>query len=485
MAALVCDICGGKLIMGAGGIAVCDSCGMEHSADRMKEKVQEIRGTVRVDNSHMIENYLELANNAYDSDNNVEAESYCNKIIEIDPTNSDAWLLKGKSCGWQSTLQNPRISESVSAFVKAISNCLDNQKKEEFIQEAKEQVKNLSIAMISLRADRFIKWPDEEETSGYLSDIRTIIDAVISFMSQIGETITAEEIMLPIATKINQSVVQAFQTIIYPEYRNEDYLYPDKNDLAKFIERIGYCTTLVNAAITLCGVNGEESITYYENLISLENHAINACAYDSEYHNYRQDSLPRLTFETHVKNGYIPDVNNNRYWYVVASLTDEAKNTRKQLVQDYENKITAIKNEKAEKEAAERAEKERVEKEEAQKRFDAYWVEHVAEKAALEAEEKSLIDQIKALQKEKENIPGAAEKENIQKQINAFIAEKVSLGLFKGKEKKALQDKIDAANLEMGKITDRMDAAKKEIEKKIVSLQQRIAEINVELTKAR
>ncbi len=38
MAALVCDICGGKLVMGSGGIAVCDSCGMEHSPDRMKEK---------------------------------------------------------------------------------------------------------------------------------------------------------------------------------------------------------------------------------------------------------------------------------------------------------------------------------------------------------------------------------------------------------------------------------------------------------------
>ena len=41
MAALVCDLCGGKLMMGAGGIATCDSCGMEHSADRMKEKVRE------------------------------------------------------------------------------------------------------------------------------------------------------------------------------------------------------------------------------------------------------------------------------------------------------------------------------------------------------------------------------------------------------------------------------------------------------------
>lgn len=39
MAALVCDICGGKLTMGAGGIAVCDSCGMEHTKERIQEKV--------------------------------------------------------------------------------------------------------------------------------------------------------------------------------------------------------------------------------------------------------------------------------------------------------------------------------------------------------------------------------------------------------------------------------------------------------------
>lgn len=43
MAALVCDLCGGKLVMGAGGIAVCDSCGMEYSTERMREKVQMLK----------------------------------------------------------------------------------------------------------------------------------------------------------------------------------------------------------------------------------------------------------------------------------------------------------------------------------------------------------------------------------------------------------------------------------------------------------
>ena len=270
MAALVCDICGGKLVMGAGGIAVCDSCGMEYSIDRMREKVQEIRGTIRVDNSHMIKNYLQLATNAYDANNNAEAESYCNKIIEIDPANSEAWFLKGKSCGWQSTAENPRIAESLSAFVKAIRNCSNDETRREFVQEAKEQLKNLSIAMISLRADRFIKWPDKEETVGYLADIQSIIDVVTAFAEQVGETIPPEEIMLPIATKINQSVVQSFRETVYPEYKSDDYPYPDKKDFRKFIERIGYCTTLVNAATKLYGVDDDESMACYENLLSLE-----------------------------------------------------------------------------------------------------------------------------------------------------------------------------------------------------------------------
>lgn len=73
MAALICDICGGKLVMGSGGIAVCDSCGMEHSPDRMKEKIQEVKGVVRVDNTHMVDNWMKMGTSAAQAGNNKEA----------------------------------------------------------------------------------------------------------------------------------------------------------------------------------------------------------------------------------------------------------------------------------------------------------------------------------------------------------------------------------------------------------------------------
>lgn len=49
MAALVCDICGGKLVGKPGGLFECDSCGMEYSKEWAQSKIQEVKGTVKVE----------------------------------------------------------------------------------------------------------------------------------------------------------------------------------------------------------------------------------------------------------------------------------------------------------------------------------------------------------------------------------------------------------------------------------------------------
>ena len=52
MTKLVCDVCGGNLQMDTGGkTATCQCCGMQYSIERMREKIQEIRGTVKVEGS--------------------------------------------------------------------------------------------------------------------------------------------------------------------------------------------------------------------------------------------------------------------------------------------------------------------------------------------------------------------------------------------------------------------------------------------------
>lgn len=47
---LCCDICGGILTMQPGSrTVICDSCGMQYGVERLREKVQEIKGAVSVE----------------------------------------------------------------------------------------------------------------------------------------------------------------------------------------------------------------------------------------------------------------------------------------------------------------------------------------------------------------------------------------------------------------------------------------------------
>lgn len=455
MAALVCDICGGKLIMGAGEIAVCYSCGTMHSADRMKEKIQEVRGIVQVDNSHMLENYFEIAQNAQATGNNSEAELYCNKMIEIDSSDYRAWMLKGKAIIWESSLQNNRTNEGVASMIKAINKAPDDVK-EALIEEAKEQIKGVSLALISIRRDRFVKWPDEEETKGFSSDIASIFNTVTNFQSQTGETIPLSEITTPIATMINDAAAEAWNNLILPEYVGDDDGFGDragKDEWDKFLKRAGYCTELLEKAISLCDEDDESDIIRYKSLISVHKAVIDSCSWVYEI------------------------TSSGKEWYRDWVLTDEAKDARRELIRSYEAKIKKIEESKK-----------KAEEKEAKKRFDEYWSEHSAEKAALETERAALQGEITSLQSEINDFPGPEDIKSIQERIDALDAEKRSLGIFKGKERKELQEKMDAAHIELKKVTGKMDVAKnetKEMEEKIDSLQKRIAEIDAELTKAR
>ena len=69
--------------------------------------------------------------------------------------------------------------------------------------------------------------------------------------------------------------------------------------------------------------------------------------------------------------------------------------------------------------------------------------------------------------------------------VKSMETQKASLGIFKAKEKKALQEQIDAANAEKKAIKDKETAEKAVVQKEIDPKQNRINEIDNELTKAR
>jgi uncharacterized coiled-coil DUF342 family protein len=152
------------------------------------------------------------------------------------------------------------------------------------------------------------------------------------------------------------------------------------------------------------------------------------------------------------------------------------------------------------------------------KQNEAYWSEHAEEKQKLESERDSLQSELRQLQKQIETfdmkinslrdksgkyVASEKTKSQIIDDISKLRKQQSSLGIFKGKEMKALQVKI---NVLIGKLNEidesiekerkdlisscnkeisEIEAESKPINDKINSVQNRINEINIELTKNR
>lgn len=106
------------------GVFVCQSCGCKYSIEEAKkmmiEGTVEVTGTVKVDNSATIANYIELAESALKGANGQSVLEYTNKALEVDPQNSRAWILQMQAFEKIAQLQNPRTSEVITAGKNAV-----------------------------------------------------------------------------------------------------------------------------------------------------------------------------------------------------------------------------------------------------------------------------------------------------------------------------------------------------------------------------
>ncbi len=75
-----------------------------------------------------IPNLLGMARTAVEAGNDEEAIAYFNRVLEADPTVSEAWWGKGLAVARQSSLTNVRLRETAVAFGHAIGTTPDAEK---------------------------------------------------------------------------------------------------------------------------------------------------------------------------------------------------------------------------------------------------------------------------------------------------------------------------------------------------------------------
>lgn len=452
--------------------AKCPQCGGDLQLDPEKETgfcmhcgskivVRDAIKAVRIDNSHMVDTWMEMGDSAAESGNNKEAYDYYTKVVEAQPNNWRAIFKRGKAAGWQSTLANIRLMESATSFAKAIDLApWENNERENIILDSAKEITSLAGALIALRAERFEKWPDDDEANGFFGDINTINNAINILSEKSGVQISGY--LESIGSHIDSAVFSAFYGTISSDYNGDDY-HPGQSQFYQYLERIDRCINLLEKTIDLCESDDEANIKRYEQIAFLENKALESCSWDYEVYAWGQD------------------------WHKELQLNNTAKQLRRENIASVNKKIADLSERKKQKEIAESKEKERIEQEEKKKRLDDYWSVHASEKNQLEKEKSELLSRLGTVENEEKSVslPLINELNNISTQLEKLKEEKGKLGVFKGKEKQALQLKIDAVQSDLTQKTAALENIKNPFKTKIMSIKARIDEIENELTMER
>lgn len=125
-----------------------------------------------------VANLLGMARTAMLGGNQEEALTYFNRVLEIDPNVSDAWMGKGRAAGWQSSISNLRLNEAVIAFNHAIATAPEDAK-EASVAAATEEINKLVAGLYGMSRRHLIEYAQLDGTwPAYLAQVSQMLDAL-------------------------------------------------------------------------------------------------------------------------------------------------------------------------------------------------------------------------------------------------------------------------------------------------------------------
>lgn len=164
-----CTECGNEL---RGSEKFCGECGTPRTSS----------GTTapsggRAAEPRNVETFMGMARTAELGSNNAEALEYYNRVLEIDPTVTEAWLGKGRSASWQSTLANFRVSEGLIAFQHAIATA--GEDREAVVGIAVEEINKIVSALYRISRNHMEEFAALDQTwAAYLNQVAQMLDAL-------------------------------------------------------------------------------------------------------------------------------------------------------------------------------------------------------------------------------------------------------------------------------------------------------------------
>lgn len=442
MKRLTCEMCGSTDLIKQEGVFVCQVCGCKYSVEEAKrmmvEGIVEVTGTVKVDNTDKITNYLDLAKTAKENGNNAEAEEYSNKILEIEPNNYQAWLIKGRAAGWQSTLAKKRVKEAVDCFTNAF-NYAPEDMKETVKTVIREETQSICSALLSLYCRNYAEYYSESASNDIINNF-TVLAQYVSQINVVCGIKGIQETLNDYAIDINNAVVEAGKGI-WKDYWGATH-HPSGNDISRFRDRMMRSCLLYRVAALTTNVDRE-----------IKNSFDNAIRCVEQVRDVKQYFFSNGAWRAQ-------DSWNSSY---VDELNTKINNLRMECNEQLEKRRKEVADEK-------------------KARIDKYWEMRSDEKLALENELEQIQQKMNEIEAAAEAVTGQEEIDAKKTRRERIQRERDSLGFFKGKQKAALDEEIKWLNDQIYSLENDRRNKQTEIRKEKAPLLARKKEIEQELT---
>lgn len=479
MRQLTCELCGGTDLVKQDGVFVCQTCGCKYSVEEARKMMMgdgaapaapaapaaapapAPAAPAQPDHSVVIDSYLMMAKNALEASNYAEAESYANKIIELEPRHSRAWMIKGKAAGWQTTGRNNRYPEAIVNWGNAYQFAEEGEERAALKDEITEEARDITLAYMNMECKSFVNYRSQDNANDISKALSIIQKQVVELLSKTTVWLLTDDFMTSQARVLNTCAVNASNETD-KEFGTERR-HQGKFEWNKYTQSQDRCLSLLKAAYGL-SKDDDLSFTIAKNFIVIGEAVRDSCSYKFQASAYSDGTyVQEYTFTADAKKSRTKDIDEFKKRRDFHD-PDKRKQDWYAVVQNCENELGPM-----EEGAAHRK----------------YWEEHADEKAALEAEKAELDGKIGAIRKGNENDPLLKDKIALESAIMSMTAELGSLGMFKGKEKKAIQDKMATVRADLNGIETKLAAARQQREAEAAPLQTRINEIDAELTKSR
>ncbi len=385
--------------------------------------------------NQMIDNLFTLAQNAFDSENYIDAENYANRIIELDATNSDAWLMKGNCAGKQTHNPTFRLLESINCW----NSCLINAKEEDFEDyqfTVRTNCIDIAIAYVLRNIVDFKKNPGEEA----LQKIKDTIDYVEPMLRKANQTFGVELVVYEdklasninaLVTSISKASIQAFGK--KPETQTDEAY-------TKLVEIQDACILAWEYLIDIAKKHGTVT-AILSNIVKINEFIIRSCGHKVSGNKVKESKKCSLS----ERNQRLENVKKAK-----KKLEDKFVDIRKRDRVDQK-----IKNAK-------------------------YWEEHIEEKNALLEERQRLDHEIFELENSKLKMPELNELKKLEEEVIRLQVLKDN-PTYSNKERQGFMDQLNKIRKQV--VTKKRELATRlnPIEDKIEKLSKRMVTIDAEL----